>query len=407
MKWNNKSLGELFTLKHGYALKGEYFSDTGDYVVTTPGHFHEEGGFRDRQGKEKYYVGEVKKDFILDAGSLVMALTEQGEGLLGSTASIPVDNYYLHNQRIGLIKNINSSQVDKQFLYYLLNTNIVRNQVVANANGAKVRHTSPERVYKVKVKLPLSLDIQCKIANIISAYENLIDNNNQRVNLLEQMAEEIYKEWFVRLRFQRYEKSRISIDMPDGWKKKSFADVADYINGYAFKPEDWETEGYPIVKIAELKNGVSEKTPRNDGASIPKKLHINDGDILFSWSADLNTYLWAEGHALLNQHLFKVVPKKESFKHFLFLSLRSNMPSFRSLSNGATMQHIKRSELDRVFLCTPDEIIIEEFERIVGPFFDEILLLRKKNKILKQTRDLLLPRLISGKLSVEHLLDDQ
>lgn len=71
------------------------------------------------------------------------------------------------------------------------------------------------------------------------------------------------------------------------------------------------------------------------------------------------------------------------------------------------MQHIKRSELDRVFLCTPDEIIIEEFERIVGPFFDEILLLRKKNKILKQTRDLLLPRLISGKLSVEHLLDDQ
>jgi len=402
--WNETTLGELFTLKHGYALKGEYFSHSGEFVVTTPGHFHEEGGFRERSGKEKFYTGDVKENFILKRGDLVIAMTEQGEGLLGSTASIPVGNYYLHNQRIGLIENLKFELIDKAYLYFLLNTAYVRAQVVASANGAKVRHTSPERIYKVKVRIPSSINIQKEIANILSAYDELIDNNNQRISLLEQMAEEIYKEWFVRLRFPGHEQTRIVDGVPEGWEKKAFDDVAQFINGYAFKPDDWGETGLPIIKIAELKNGVTEKTPRNDGSEIPQKLHIQNGELLFSWSADLEAYIWGDGGALLNQHLFKVVPHVENQKYFLYFSLREKMQIFRNMSNGATMQHIKKSELSRVFLYLPVNKIIEKFTVLVKPQLKEVIILKEKNKILKQTRDLLLPRLMSGKLSVEQLL---
>jgi type I restriction enzyme, S subunit len=90
-------LGDCFRIKHGYAFKGEYFSESGTYIVLTPGNFHEEGGFRLRPGKEKYYFSKIPDGYILKEGDLIVAMTEQGEGLLGSSAIIPKDNVYLHN----------------------------------------------------------------------------------------------------------------------------------------------------------------------------------------------------------------------------------------------------------------------------------------------------------------------
>ena len=107
--------------------------------------------------------------------------------------------------------------------------------------------------------------------------------------------------------------------LPKGWKRISFEDSAKFINGFAFKPTDWKKEGIPIIKIAELKGGVTKKTPRNNGKNVPEHLHVKQGDILFSWSADLNTYIWNEGNGLLNQHIFKVVPYEGISKGIYFI----------------------------------------------------------------------------------------
>jgi len=196
-------MGELFQLKHGYAFKGKYFSDDGPYIVLTPGNFFDEGGFKNKE-QEKYCTGEVPKSLVLRRGDLIVAMTEQKYGLLGSSAIIPKDDFYLHNQRLGLVVDLNAQRLDRQFLYYLFNTFPVRAQIQATANGAKVRHTSPSRIYEVTVVLP-PLPVQKRVVAILSAYNDLIENNQRRIKILEEMAQNLYREWFVKFRFPGHE----------------------------------------------------------------------------------------------------------------------------------------------------------------------------------------------------------
>ena len=149
MSWQEIALGDCFTIKHGAAFKSQYFGDSGEHIVLTPGNFFEPGGFRSRPGKDRFYTIEPPDEFILQPGDLVIAMTEQGEGLLGSSALIPADGSYLHNQRIGLVENLDEAKLDKGFLYRLFNTAQVRGQIRATASGTKVRHTAPKRIYAI------------------------------------------------------------------------------------------------------------------------------------------------------------------------------------------------------------------------------------------------------------------
>ena len=117
MTWRETNLGDAIHVKHGFAFLSRYFSDSGEYVVLTPGNFNEEGGFRLRPGKDRFYTGDIPEDYVLDEGDLIVAMTEQGPGLLGSSALIPEGGKYLHNQRLGLIQDLDDTVLDKQFLY--------------------------------------------------------------------------------------------------------------------------------------------------------------------------------------------------------------------------------------------------------------------------------------------------
>ncbi|WP_220778137.1 restriction endonuclease subunit S, partial [Shewanella hafniensis] len=102
--WIKRELSEMLSVKHGFAFKSEFFTTEGEYVLLTPGNFKEEGGYWDRADKQKYYVGEIPKDYILEKNDLLLAMTEQAAGLLGSSILVPESNKYLHNQRLGLVK---------------------------------------------------------------------------------------------------------------------------------------------------------------------------------------------------------------------------------------------------------------------------------------------------------------
>lgn len=104
--WKEIKLGEICSIKHGWAFKGEFFTDKGERIVVTPGNFFEQGGFRLQIGKEKFYSADFPKEYLLKKDDLVIAMTEQGEGLLGSPALIPTDYKFLHNQRIGLFQDL-------------------------------------------------------------------------------------------------------------------------------------------------------------------------------------------------------------------------------------------------------------------------------------------------------------
>lgn len=152
--WEVLPLRKMFKIKHGYAFKGEYFTSEGKFILMTPGHFNEDGGFRDQQDKTKYYIGEVPNDYLLKKDDLLVAMTEQKSGLLGSSAFVPESNKYLHNQRLGLIEELDESYLDKKFLFHLFNYEYVRKEISQTATGSKVKHTSPDKILNVMVGLP-------------------------------------------------------------------------------------------------------------------------------------------------------------------------------------------------------------------------------------------------------------
>ena len=164
MSWREIILGDAIHVKHGFAFKSQHFSDNGEYIVLTPGNFHEKGGFRLRSGKDRFYTGDIPEEYVLCEGDLIIAMTEQGPGLLGSSALIPDGDRFLHNQRLGLIQDLDETVLNKKFLHYLFNTRSVRGQISGSATGTKVKHTAPERIYRVKATVPSKVPEQKKIA---------------------------------------------------------------------------------------------------------------------------------------------------------------------------------------------------------------------------------------------------
>lgn len=161
--WYETQLTELCDVKHGYAFEGEFFSPKGEYVLLTPGSFFEAGGYRERGEKTKYFVGQFPKDYILASGDLLVAMTEQAAGLLGSPLLVPDSNRFLHNQRLGLVTGKPGVPWVNEFFFHVFNLRRVRQEIHASASGVKVRHTSPGKIGAVQVTYPKSVAEQSRV----------------------------------------------------------------------------------------------------------------------------------------------------------------------------------------------------------------------------------------------------
>lgn len=187
--WEWVRLGEVIELKNGYAFKSQYFTKKEkEFVLATPGNFFEKGGFRDQGDKIKYYDGPLKKEFILDHGDMIVAMTEQAPGLLGSAAIIPNDGKkYLHNQRLGKITPSDDLLVTKEYLYLFFNHFDLRNELANSCSGSTVRHTSPSRIFSVLFPLaPIheQARIVSKIEQSLKLLESLSEPISNKLNLL-------------------------------------------------------------------------------------------------------------------------------------------------------------------------------------------------------------------------------
>lgn len=406
MSWEEIRLEEIADFRNGVNFTNDSFGK-GIKVINV-------ADFKEKMYPDYGTLGELdveakwSKECFLEENDIVFVRSNGNKNLIGRSIFIKnlPENIKVTYSAFSIRLRFKSiKDICPEFYLYLFKSPIFRSILSQYGNGANISNLNQDILNNMIISRP-PLPIQHKIVDILSSYDNLIENNNQRIKLLEEMAEEIYKEWFVRMRFPGYETATIVDGLPEGWVVKSFEEAAYFINGFAFKPSDWKEKGLPIVKISELKNGITINTPRNDGKYVPKKLHVKQGELLFSWSADLDAYIWYEGKALLNQHIFKVVPFDFISKEYLFFSLKNQMGIFKNMSNGATMHHIKRQELGRVFLSLPNSFVLESFTKISKPLLEAIGILIQKNQLIQQTRDLLLPRLISGKLSVEYLVKE-
>lgn len=298
-----------------------------------------------------------------------------------------------------IVFRTNNDNWNKKFLYYALSQDKFFDFMMASANGTKMPRGNKEIIPDFLIA-DYDIKRQTRIADILSAYDDLIKNNQQQIKLLEEATQRLYKEWFVDLHFPGYEDVEIVDGVPKGWKKNSMNEIAEYLNGYAFKPSDWGTEGLPIIKIKEMNDGITENTPRNSGEYIPGKYLIKAGDILFSWSATLTAMIWDSEDGLLNQHLFKVVPKAGITREFMLQSILKTLEEFKNLTTGSTMKHIQRGKLEQVYINVPTKDLMNEYSKQGETIRQEILILKKKISLLEEARDRLLPKLMSGEIEV-------
>ena len=305
--------------------------------------------------------------------------------------------------------------IDPKYLLYWMNSPLFLDQVsVVSGLTDMAPYVNLKDQRKMLIDLP-SLPVQQKIASILSSYDELIENNKQRISLLEQMAEEIYKEWFVRLRFPGYEKAKIVDGLPEGWERKPINSYVNIISGYAFKTEAFHNEGlYKLVTIKNVQDGFFVIQTTDYIYELPKNLKedckLKDKDIILTLTGNIGRICMVYGeNYLLNQRVAKLKPKQENYFEFVYLMFRTSFlrATLENLSNGAAQQNLSPIEMGKLEFPFPSEIILTQFSVITKSFFDEIIILNKKNQLLQETRDLLLPRLISGKLSVAHLVEKE
>lgn len=419
MKLKRVRLGDVFSIKQGFAFKSSNYVNRSNYRLVTLGNFANDNSFKFNNDKAKYYKGNFPNDVELKEMDLILPLTEQVEGLLGNSAFVPnVNNKHFNfvlNQRVGKII-CNDKKIDKKFLHYLLSTNLIKDQMEAFAHGTRQRNISPEEIYKIEAYIP-TISVQSKIGNFLYSIERKIDNNNKICEELESMAKTIYDYWFLQFEFpdkdgKPYKSNggkmiwndQLKQEIPEGWEVDNLYRIAKFINGIAcqkYRPLD-DKHKLPVIKITEMHDGFTENTEFVRD-SISKDHIINDGDILFSWSASLGTMIWNNGKGGLNQHIFKVIPQDYFSQHFVYQTLSSYIVNFKRMAEArkTTMGHITKDHLKQSRIMIPPKHVINKFESLVNNFYKEITNLNEENQQLKSLRDFLLPLLVNGQVTVE------
>lgn len=300
-------------------------------------------------------------------------------------------------QRTYIIETLNPQFASVRYMAYAMNQQLQLLKVVSS--GSTTKFLTMKMLTQLSIDLP-SIETQNRIATILSRYDSLIEIYQKQIKLLEEAAQRLYKEWFVDLCFPGHENTNITNGVPEGWEKKSIGEIGEYLNGFAFKPSDWQELGKPIIKIKEMGNGVTNETPRNSGERVPAKYLIKAGDLLFSWSATLMVIIWSGEEGWLNQHLFKVTPVKGIDREFLLQSISNTIVEFQNLTTGSTMKHIQRNKLDQVFVNVPNAEIMKRYSDISEKTRNNILSLQSQLRLLTEARDRLLPKLMNGEIAV-------
>jgi type I restriction enzyme S subunit len=393
MKWETRKLGELIHIKHGWAFKGEYFGNEGELIILTPGNFFEKGGFRQVAGKEKFYHGEFPEEFLLKKDDLVIAMTEQGPGLLGSPALVLGDDTYLHNQRTGLIKAIDKERISYKYLYYLFFTSIVRNEIFASATGTKVKHTAPKRIYDIQVPLPL-LPTQRRIASILSAYDDLIENNLKRIKLLEEKAFLRYKEIVRGEKLEEFFIDEVCQTLGGGTPSTGNEQYWNDGNVLWFSPTDL-TKHHSFVLLDSEKKISELGLQKSSAKLVPPKT------ILMTSRASIGYFGLINQAASTNQGFINIIPNKEYFRAYMLFDLKSRKDEIIGTANGSIFLEISKGKFRQMNIKLPvDENILVNFENEFDVTFNFIENLLMQNAKLREARDILLPRLMRGELVV-------
>lgn len=294
------------------------------------------------------------------------------------------------------------------YVYYLSQTHYVRQLAVNSMTGASGRQRADVKfIGNIKWDFP-DIVTQNKVADILSSYDNLIENNNKRIKLLEQMAENLYKEWFVRFRFPGYEDTEFEDGMPRDWVREKIGLHYNTCSGGtpSRKHEEYYTEGtIPWVKTGEIKDGIIIHTDECiteagiKGSSA--KLLPQGAVVMAMYGVNIGMLAYLDSEMTCNQACCVFNDKNEiNSRHYLFHYLYSIRDYLLLIGFGAAQQNLSQDLIKKVKIVIPPAELIKEFDKQKEPLYQTIRALMMQNDKLIKQRDALLPRLMSGKLEV-------
>ncbi len=405
-EWKKYKLGDLINVKHGFAFKGEFFSDqpTQD-ILLTPGNFKIGGGFK--ADKFKYYNGDYPADYILKEGDILITMTDLSKAgdTLGYSAKIPKHSgiKYLHNQRLGLVQ-FKSDEIDPDFLYWVLRTKPYQFYIVGSATGSTVKHTSPTRICSYEFQAPKDIEEQRQIAQILSSLDDKIELNLQMNQTLEAMAQAIFKEWFVNFNFPGFDGELVD-GLPKGWRMGKLGDEFNLIMGQSPPGTSYNEIGEGMV-FYQGRTDFGFRFPTNRLYTTEPKRIAKPLDTLVSVRAPVGDINMANEMCCVGRGLSSVRHKSDAYS-FTYYMMKNLEPVFNGFEGeGTVFGSINKSNFESIEIIVPSNEIIYEFETVVNPLDDKILENTKQIQTLTQTRDTLLPKLMSGQISLNQNFQD-
>lgn len=393
MNWKHVSLGEISvniqTGPFGSQLHQSDYSEKGTPVVMPKdlisGHISEESIARvsddhvERLSRHKIKVGDILYSRRGDVGRCAFA-SETEAGWLCGTGCLRV--------------TIDTDKANPKFVFYQLQKADTSGWVEKHAVGATMLNLNTSILSSVPIDLP-SHDEQNHIVGVLSAYDDLIENNQKQIKLLEEAAQRLYKEWFVDLRFPGHESTPIVDGVPVGWRRERLVDLVDVQYGYAFDGSLFNTakNGMPIIRIRNIPSGNTDDYTTEEADS---QYIVHNGDILVGMDGEFHINSWSGPDAYLVQRTCSFRPNNSEMKGYLLQAIYEPIKYFENTVVGATVAHLGKKHIDTINVLTcPTNLYVP-----LQDYYEQRQLLLNQNWLLAEARDRLLPKLMSGEIEV-------
>lgn len=401
--WEEIKFGEIATFRNGLNFNNKSHG-LGCKIIGIP-------DFGDRLIPDYNALGEiipdgiVKEDDYLKKGDLIFVRSNGNKSLVGRSLYINQDTEKLVYSGFCIRARTFSENAFSLFFAYFFRTPLFRQLIAGAAGGANIQNLNQGILSRAIVPFP-PLPLQKHIASILSSYDDLIENNLKRIKLLEELAQRTYEEWFVKFRVIG-EQLEVNTEtgLPEGWERKKLFEIANVFYGFPFKANQFNSDGKgtPIIRIRNI-----HQSNTNDFSTeiVDAKYWVEKGDLLIGMDGEFYVNNWSGPRAYLVQRSCNVKSKDKFLHGYLSQAIIPPVKFFEATISGTTVAHLGKMHLESIEIVIPSKKIFQMLE-IFNTLLDLKIKLSIQNRLLKESRDILLPRLMNGKIEIEGLKEDE
>lgn len=376
-EWKKCPIGEVVTLRQGFAInaKSKHYMSKEETSLPLLRIADMKNGT-----KEVFVKEEIPQRFIAHPEDIIYTRT-------GNVGLVFRNNYgVMHNNCFSVTPN-DADELSKDFLYYALQNKTFFDTANALARGAAQPDLPHTSFNSIEFAYP-SLFVQERIATILSRYDSLIENYQKQIKLLEEAAQRLYKEWFVDLRFPGHENTKIVDGVPEGWTPSQLGQLVEFKRGKTITKKDVIDGDIPVVA-----GGLEPAYYCNKSNTAERVITVSGSGANAGFTRMYFEKVWASDCSFVD---VSVTP----FLHFIYCYLKDNKTTIDNMQKGAAQPHVYAKDINSMELCIPIESVIKSFEKTASKYFDTISSLQSQIRLLTEARDRLLPKLMSGEITV-------